>query len=101
MMPLYLQIFTTMSGISELHKEVLERVFQQKLKQQFPELERQILKLARKKQKIDPSPRKSVENFIKKRNQFTMNAWFARLTLKEYTEMWAKFSNEQYNCINL
>ena len=86
-----------MSGISELHKEVLERVFQQKLKKQFPELERQILKLARKKQKIDPSPRKSVENFIKKRNVRIineMNAWFARLTLKEYMEMWANFSNE-------
>ena len=97
MMPLYLQIFTTMSGISELHKEVLERVFQQKLKKQFPELERQILKLARKKQKIDPSPRKSVENFIKKRNVRIineMNTWFARLTLQEYMEMWANFSNE-------
>ena len=97
-MPLYLQIFTAMSGISELHKEVLERVFQQKLKKQFPELERQILKLARKKQKIDPSPRKSVENFIKKRNVRIineMNAWLARLTLKEYMEMWANFSNEQ------
>ena len=100
-MPLYLQIFTTMSGISELHKEVLERVFQQKLKKQFPELERQILKLARKKQKIDLSPRKSVENFIKKRQNIAvrktneMNAWFARLTLKEYMEMWANFSNEQ------
>ena len=95
MMPLYLQIFTAMSGISELHKEVLERVFQQKLKKQFPELERQILKLVRKKQKIDPSPRKSVENFIKKRNVRIineMNTWFARLTLQEYMEMWAKFS---------
>ena len=100
-MPLYLQIFTTMSGISELHKEVLERVFYFQFKKQFPELEHQILKLARKKQKIDLSPRKSVENFIKKRQNIAvrktneMNAWFARLTLKEYMEMWANFSNEQ------
>jgi hypothetical protein len=67
MMPLYSQIFTTMSGISELHKEVLERVFQQKLRKQFPELERQILKIARNKNKIYLHPTKRFENFFKKR----------------------------------
>ena len=87
-----------MSGISELHKEVLERAFQQKLKKEFPELERQILKLARKKEKIYLHPKKRVEHFIKKRafrKNNEMNTWFARLTLKEYMEMWVKFSNEQ------
>ena len=98
MKPLYLQIFTTMSGISKLHKEVLERAFQQKLKKEFPELERKILKLARKKEKIDLHPTKRVENFIKKRavrKNNEMNAWFAGLTLKESMKKLVKFSDEK------
>ena len=101
-MPLYLQIFTTMGGISELHKEVLERVFQQKLRKQFPELERQILKLARNKNKIYLSPTKRFENFFKKRavkKSNEMKAWFARLTLKEFMER--KRKRKTQNCINL